>query len=52
MTTITQNSRQLKKDRRVATKFNVLSFKNYDGTTTIKVISRDQYDRLNCKFKQ
>jgi hypothetical protein len=52
MITNAKKCRQLKKDRRVATKFNVLSFKNYDGTTTIKVISRDQYDRLNCKFKQ
>ena len=52
MTTITQNSRQLKKDRRVATRFNVLSFKNYDGTTTLKVITRSQYDRMMNVFNR
>ena len=52
MTTITQNCRQLNRDRRTATRFNVLSFKNYDGTTTLKVITRDQYDRMNAVFNR
>ena len=32
-----------------ATKFNVITFKNYDGTTTLKVVTREQYKRLTGK---
>ncbi len=35
--------------RRKATKFNVITFKNYDGTTTLKVVTREQYKRLTGK---
>ena len=52
MITNAQNCRQLNRDRRVATRFNVLSFKNYDGTTTLKVITRSQYDRMMNVFNR
>ena len=32
-----------------ATKFNVISFRNYDGTSTLKVVTREQYNRLTGK---
>jgi len=35
--------------RRKATKFNVIAFKNYDGTSTLKVVTREQYKRLTGK---
>jgi hypothetical protein len=44
-----QNDGQLKNKRRVATKFNLISFKNYDGTTTLKVVTRDQFNRITGK---
>ena len=52
MITNAKKCRQLNRVRRVATRFNVLSFKNYDGTTTLKVITRDQYDRMNAVFNR
>ena len=33
-------------NRKTATKFNVISFRNYDGTTTVKVVTREQYNRI------
>jgi hypothetical protein len=41
-----KNGTQLKKKRTAANKFNVLYFKNYDGTTTLKVVTREQYNRM------
>jgi len=45
MITNTNTSKQLKNKRQEASKFNVLWFKNYDGTTTLKVVTREQYNR-------
>ena len=50
MITNANTSKQLKNKRQEATKFNVLWFKNYDGTNTLKVITRSQYDRMMNKF--
>jgi len=41
-----QNDSKPKNKRHVTNKFNVLCFKNYDGTTTVKVVTRDQYNRM------
>jgi len=41
-----QNNTQPKKKRTVANKFNILYFKNYDGTATLKVVTREQYNRI------
>jgi len=41
-----RNDKQPKNNRPTATKFNVLWFKNYDGTATFKVVTRDQYNRM------
>lgn len=30
-------------------RFNAIFFKNYDGTTTFKIITRDQYNRMMGK---
>ena len=38
--------------RRKATKFNVIVFRNYDGTTTLKVVTREQYKRLTGEKQQ
>ena len=35
-----------------ATKFNVISFRNYDGTSTLKVVTREQYNRLMSTGKR
>ena len=35
-----------------ATKFNVISFRNYDGTSTLKVVTREQYNRLMSAGKR
>ena len=32
-----------------ATKFNLITFRNYDGTSTLKVVTREQYNRLTGK---
>jgi hypothetical protein len=40
------NDRLPKRNRREANKFNVLWFKNYDGTKTLKVVTRDQFKRI------
>lgn len=37
--------------KREATKFNVITFKNYDGTTTIKVVTREQFQRIMRETK-
>jgi hypothetical protein len=44
-----KNDTQLKNKRTVANKFNILYFKNYDGTTTVKTVTRDQYNRMMGK---
>lgn len=41
-----KNDRLLKPKRRVANKYNVLWFKNYDGTTSMNVVSRETYKRI------
>jgi hypothetical protein len=47
-----QNDRQLKNKRPVANRFNVLYFKNYDGTATLKVVTREQYNRMMTEYNQ
>ena len=42
--------KQLKNKRQEASKFNVLWFKNYDGTTSLKVVTRNQYNRMMVRF--
>ena len=41
-----KNDTLLKKKRQAANKFNVLWFKNYDGTCTLKIVTREQYNRM------
>lgn len=41
-----ENDTLLKKKRQAANKFNVLWFKNYDGTCTLKIVTREQYNRM------
>jgi hypothetical protein len=41
-----ENDRPAKPKRKVANKFNVLWFKDYDGTTTMKVVTRNQHNRI------
>ena len=38
--------RSKRSNRRKANKFNVLWFKNYDGSCTVKTVTREQYNRL------
>jgi hypothetical protein len=33
-------------NRRKTNKYNVLWFKNYDGSSTVKTVTREQYNRL------
>ena len=41
-----KNDRISRTVRVTANRFNVLYFKNYDGTTTVRVVTRDQYNRM------
>ena len=41
-----KNDRAPRTERVTTNRFNVLYFKNYDGTTTVKVVTREQYNRM------